>query len=66
MSLRYLENSYSWDSLLQKVAKEFNPDSEYYLDIKSEHMEATDAYEKIATQLEKDLIKLLKVTAWKI
>ena len=32
LSLRYLENSYSWDSLLQKVAKEFNPDSEYYLD----------------------------------
>lgn len=61
LSLRYLENSYSWDSLLKKVAKEFNPDSEYYLDIKSEHMEATGyAYEKIATQLEKDFNQALK------
>ena len=38
LSLRYLENSYSWDSLLKKVASEFNPDPKYYLDIKAEHM----------------------------
>lgn len=42
LSLRYLENSYSWDSLLKKVASEFNPDPEYYLDIKAEHMYPLD------------------------
>lgn len=61
LSLRYLENSYSWDSLLQKVASEFNPDPEYYLDIKAEHMEGNAyTYEKIATQLEEDFNQYLK------
>ena len=61
LSLRYLKNSYSWDSLLQKIAKDFNPDPEYYLDIKAEHMQATGyAYEKIAAQLEKDFNQNLK------
>lgn len=61
LSLRYLENSYSWDSLLKKVASEFNPDPEYYLDIKAEHMYPTGyAFDQIATQLEKDFNQHLK------
>lgn len=61
LSLRYLDNSYSWDSLLQKIANDFNPDPEYYLDIKAEHMQATGyIYEQIATQLEKDFNQHLK------
>lgn len=61
LSLRYLKNSYSWDSLLQRVASDFNPNPEYYLDIKAEYMEKTGcAYEKIATQLEKDFNQYLK------
>lgn len=61
LSLRYLENSYSWDSLLKKVASEFNPDPEYYLDIKAEHMNpAGYAFDQIAAQLEKDFNQHLK------
>lgn len=61
LSLRYLENSYSWDSLLKKVASDFNPDPEYYLDIKAEHMRPTGyAFDQIATQLEKDFNQHLK------
>ena len=36
LSLRYLEKSYSWDSLLEKIASEINPDKEFYIDIKSD------------------------------
>lgn len=61
ISLRYLENYYSWDSLLQKIASDFNPDPEYYLDLKAEHMQSTGyAYEQIATQIEKDFNQYLK------
>lgn len=61
LSLRYLKNSYSWDSLLQKVAMDFNENPEYYLDIKSEHMDSTGyVYEQIATQLENDFNQYLK------
>ena len=61
LSLRYLENSYSWDSLLKKVAKEINPNNEYYLDLLAEHTRGSSyAYEEIAEQLEKDFEKYLK------
>ena len=61
LSLSYLKNSYSWDSLLQKVAMDFNENPEYYLDIKSEHMDSTGyVYEQIATQLENDFNQYLK------
>ena len=35
MSLRYLENSYTWDDLLSKVSNDFIGSNEYYLDVKS-------------------------------
>ena len=61
LSLLYLKNSYSWVSLLQKVAMYFNENPEYYLDIKSEHMDSTGyVYEQIATQLENDFNQYLK------
>lgn len=61
LSLRYLDNSYSWDSLLKKVASDFNSNPEYYLDIKSEHMNSTGyAYDQIASQLERDFNQHLK------
>lgn len=55
LSLRYLTNSYSWENLLKKIALEFNPNEEYYLDIKAKYMKGQYcAYEKVATDLEKD------------
>lgn len=61
LSLRYLKNSYCWDSLLQKIANDFNPNPEYYLDVKAEHTQTTGyAYEQIASQLEKDFNQYLK------
>ena len=61
LSLRYLENSYSWDSLLKKVASEFNPDPEYYTLDRVLHMNpAGYAFDQIAAQLEKDFNQHLK------
>lgn len=55
LSLRYLTNSYSWENLLKNIALEFNPNEEYYLDIKAKYMKGQYcAYEKVATDLEKD------------
>ena len=55
LSLRYLENAYSWDALLRKIALELNTNEEYYLDIKSKCMESNIcSYDKVATLLEKD------------
>lgn len=34
LSLRYLENSYSWESLLAKIASEIDPNREYFIDLK--------------------------------
>lgn len=61
LSLRYLKNSYSWDELLKKIALDFNPNEEYYLDIKSEHMQPYGcAYEQVAARLEADFNEYLK------
>ena len=35
LSLRYLDNAYTWDGLLSKIATELKGNNEYYLDIKS-------------------------------
>ena len=61
LSLRYLENSYSWDSLLRKVALDFNSNPEYYLDVKAEHMHSNVyAFDEIATKIEEDFNQYLK------
>ncbi|WP_285959664.1 SIR2 family protein [Thomasclavelia spiroformis] len=61
LSLRYLSNSYSWDELLKKIALDFEPNEEYYLDLKSEYMESNVcSFEKVATRLEIDFNNYLK------
>jgi hypothetical protein len=53
VSLRYLNNSYTWDSLLKKIAFELKGSREFYLDIKSQcENEGSYDYTKIATLLE--------------
>lgn len=37
ISLRYLESSFTWDGLLQKICKEVFGDDERYLDLKAAH-----------------------------
>lgn len=61
LSLRYLDNSYSWEDLLKKIALSFEPNEEYYLDIKADYMTAYGCdYEKVATRLEQDFNKHLQ------
>lgn len=61
LSLRYLATSYSWEELLKKVASEFEPNEEYYLDIKSEYMTSDGCdYSKIATRIEEDFNRHLQ------
>jgi len=53
ISLRYLENSYTWDGLLCKVAFDLKGTKEFYLDIKSKSEEGGKyKFDKIATLLE--------------
>lgn len=53
MSLRYLNNSYTWDNLLAKIAFDLKGNHEYYLDIKASHQENGQyKYDKIAEHLE--------------
>lgn len=53
ISLRYLENSYSWDGLLSKIAYDLMENEEYYLELKYKYKQ-DDKYlfPKIATELE--------------
>ncbi len=60
ISLRYLNNSYTWDSLLSKISKEIKGNDEFYLDIKSNCYESGKyKYDKIATLLEKEFNECL-------
>lgn len=55
ISLRYLENSFTWDGLLSKIALELTDNPEYYLDIKAKcFVEGKFDYLKIADLLEQD------------
>ncbi len=56
MSLRYLRNSYTWDSLLSKIALELYGSDEKYLDIKAGCKDAYGnyLYNEIATVIEGD------------
>ncbi|WP_214814152.1 SIR2 family protein [Exiguobacterium sp. s196] len=54
ISLRYLENSFSWDDLLKHVSRELSGNNELYYDIKSNfETERGYNYPKIASDLEK-------------
>lgn len=55
ISLRYLNNSYTWDGLLKKISFDLTSNKESFLDIKSQcHINGKCSYEKIATQIESD------------
>ena len=53
VSLRYLNNSYTWDSLLKKISTELTGNAESYLDIKSQ-CQISEKYDftKIAESIE--------------
>ncbi len=55
-SLRYLYNSYSWDSLLKKIASDFQHNEEYYLGIKSKCKNKYNSYDfdRVASYIEND------------
>ncbi|MFC6996926.1 SIR2 family protein [Rufibacter roseus] len=61
ISLRYLDNSYTWDGLLKKISFDLKENDEYYLDIKSKcfHNNKFD-FLKIASILEKDFNEQLQ------
>jgi len=53
ISLRYLNNSFTWDDLLGKIAFELAGNPEYYYDIKAQcHEEGKFNYLKIAAKIE--------------
>lgn len=53
-SLRYLENSFTWEDLLKHISFELTGNDEYFLDLKStsQNPNGTFSYEKIASVLE--------------
>jgi len=61
ISLRYLNNSYTWDGLLKKISDELGKSDELYFDVKSEcQIEGQYNFQKIATTLERKFNELLK------
>ena len=61
LSLRYLDNSYTWDSLLEHICNEFKGNNEYYLDVKSEYtVSGKFDFSKIASVIETDFNSALK------
>jgi len=55
ISLRYLENSFTWDGLLSKIAFELKGNIEYYLDIKSQcQKDGKYQFDVIASKLEQE------------
>jgi hypothetical protein len=62
ISLRYFQDSYTWDSLLRHVAYELHENEEYYLDVKSNsEVDGKYDYTKIASELEKDFNSYLQI-----
>ena len=62
LSLRYLENSFSWDELLKKICFELKGSNEFYYDVKSNHCyDGKYKYDEIATDIEKEFNSMLVV-----
>ena len=60
MSLRYLNNSFSWDDLLKKVCFELKGNDEYYYDVKSNHCyDGKYKFDEIGSDIEKEFNKTL-------
>jgi hypothetical protein len=63
ISLRYLNNSYTWDGLLKKISYDITGNEEEFLDVKYQCRNNNSnnfSYEKIATQLETDFNTYIK------
>ncbi|TCD16971.1 SIR2 family protein [Pedobacter psychrodurus] len=61
ISLRYLENSYTWDGLLAKISFDVKENDEFYLDVKSSCQEnGRYRFDKIASIIEEEFNKDLK------
>lgn len=61
MSLRYLNNSFTWDGLLKHIAYELTENNEYYLDIKAKcKIENKYDYTLMASKIEEDFNKFLE------
>ncbi len=61
ISLRYLDNSFTWDGLLKNVSYEVIGNSEFYLDIKSKcESEGVYDFAQIATFLETEFNEILQ------
>jgi len=61
MSLRYLENSFTWDGLLSYISNKIKGSNEFYYDLKSKHEKNGEYdYSKIAKDLEKEFNDVLK------
>jgi hypothetical protein len=55
ISLRYLDNSFTWDGLLRHISTELKGGSEYYLDIKAScEIDGRYDFLKMASLIEKD------------
>ncbi len=62
ISLRYLDNSHTWDGLLKHISFELKGNNEFYLDIKAEcQVDGKYNYSLIATKLEKAFNQALGV-----
>lgn len=61
ISLRYLKNSFTWDSLLKQIAIDLTDNEEFYLDLKASCTEGrVYNFEKLANKLELEFNKKLK------
>ncbi|USK68223.1 SIR2 family protein [Peribacillus frigoritolerans] len=61
ISLRYLENSFTWDGLLSYISNKIKGTDEFYYDIKSKYeKDGTFDYSKIAKELENEFNEVLK------
>ena len=61
MSLRYLENSYTWDGLLKRIAVDLFGDDREYLNIKFRSSQNNNfKYESIAAELETRFNEILE------
>lgn len=60
VSLRYLNNAFTWDGLLKHIAFELKGNNEFFLDIKAACREnGKYDYTKVATKLEQEFNKVL-------
>lgn len=60
LTLRYLDNSYTWEDLLKKISLDVSDDNEKFLDIKSESFDGEKfSYPLMGTEIEKLVTKNL-------